>query len=90
MAESNDQVRFHVTAARLADVEIGELLDIQENQNDFRALARFMARFVADESGVYLTAEAAAQAVRRVTLGQLMSAFQQVSGDMAEVAAPNG
>lgn len=83
-------VRFHVTQARLAEVELGELLDIQDNQNDVRALARFMSRFVADERGQYLDEEAAAVAVRRVTIGQLSAAFQKMSGDLTEVAVPNG
>ena len=83
-------VRFHVTAERMAEVELGELLDIQDNQNDVRALARFMARFVTDDKGIYLEEEAARVAVRRVTIGQLTAAFQKMTGDMSEVAAPNG
>lgn len=83
-------VRFYVTAERLADVELGELLDIQENPNNPRLMATFMARFVTDEAGNYLTDEEARIAVRRVTIGQLKGAFDQIAGDMQEVAAPNG
>lgn len=83
-------VRFHVTQERLNAVEIGQLLDIQDNPNDARLLAAFMANFVADENGNYLTGDAAKAAVRRVTVGQLMTAFQKITGDLQEVASPNG
>lgn len=83
-------VRFLVTAERLADVELGELLDIQENPNNPRLMATFMARFVTDASGNYLPDDAARLAVRRVTIGQLKSAFDQIAGDMQEATVPNG
>lgn len=83
-------VRFHVTAERLADVELGELLDIQENPNNPRLMATFMARFVTDADGNYLPDDDARIAVRRVTIGQLKSAFDKIAGDMQEVAVPNG
>ena len=83
-------IRFHVTADRMADVELGALLDIQDNPNDVRAIARFMARFVADEKGDYLPDDEAGVAVRRVTIGQLKGAFEKITADMGEVAAPNG
>lgn len=85
-----DKVRFHVTADRMAEVEIGELLDLQDNPNDPRLMAQFMARFVADGEGNYLEGEAATKAVRKVTIGQLKTAFASVAGDMVETAAPNG
>lgn len=94
MADSNDKtlapVRFHVTADRMADVELGALLDIQENPNDPRLMASFMAKFVADEDGNYLPEDEAMQAVRRVTIGQIKGAFEQVTGGLVETAVPNG
>jgi hypothetical protein len=88
---NNDKpaIRFHVTAERMAAVELGELLDLQDAPNDVRRVAAFMARFVADAAGNYLEGEAATAAVRKVTIGQLKGAFEQVTGEMVEVAAPN-
>ncbi len=88
--ETKPTVRFHVTQERMADVPFGELLDIEENPNNTRMVAQFMARFVADDKGNYLTEEDARKAIRAVTLGQIMSAFQRITGDLQEVAVPNG
>jgi len=85
-----ETVRFHVTAERMAEVELGELLDLEDNARDVRRLAAFMARFVADANGQYLPESEARTAIRRVTIGQLREAFQKIGGDMGEVAAPNG
>lgn len=83
-------VRFHLTAERLADIEMGELLDIQDNPNDVRAVSTFMAKFMADEKGNYLPDDEAAKAVRKVTIGQLKAAFERVTGEIGETAVPNG
>lgn len=92
MAESKDRapVRFHVTAERMAAVELGDLLDIQEKPNDPRLMAAFMSKFVADDYGEYLPEDEAMKAVRRVTIGQIKAAFEQITGDMVETAVPNG
>ena len=74
----------------MAAVELGDLLDIQENPNDPRLMASFMSKFVTDANGEYLPADEAMKAVRRVTIGQIKSAFEQVTGDLVETAVPNG
>jgi hypothetical protein len=90
MAEGKETVRFHVTAERMAAVEMGELLDLQDSPNDPRLLASFMSKFVTGADGEYLPEDEAIKAVRRVTIGQIKSAFEQVTGDMMETAVPNG
>lgn len=91
MSNTTDKtpVRFHVTAERMAMVELGTLLDIQDKPNDPRLMASFMSTFVTDEDGNYLPEDEAMKAVRRVTIGQIKSAFEQISGDMVETAVPN-
>jgi hypothetical protein len=89
MSDEKTAVRFHVTAERLAEVELGELLDIQDNPNDVQAVARFMARFIADEKGNYLDETAARLAVRKVTIGQMKTTFEKITTDMGMAAAPN-
>jgi Flp pilus assembly pilin Flp len=52
-------------------------------------MVRFMARFVADEKGNYLDETAARLAVRKVTIGQMKSAFEKITTDVTQAAAPN-
>lgn len=90
MTKEETAVRFHVTAERMGEIELGELIDIQESPNNPRLMAAFMSKFVVDANGAYLPEEAAVLAVRRVTIGQIKAAFEQVTGDMVETAVPNG
>lgn len=87
-------VRFHLTTDRIADVDMGVLLDLQDDydakKTNFRTLSDFMMRFIADENGRYLPEDEARAAVRKVSLRQLMEAFERISAEMQEVAAPNG
>lgn len=87
------QVRFHVTAERTADLELGLLLDIQEYQHDLQnhidVVVAFMTGFLADENGEYLSDEEAKKEIRKVTLRQLMAAFNEINSEILEIAAPN-
>ena len=88
--ETTERVRFHVTAERMADVELGEILDIQDNPNDLRLVTTFLSRFIVGPDGAYLAEEAARTAIRKVKIGQLKSTFEAVMGDLKESAVPNG
>lgn len=83
-------VRFHLSKARVADIELGEILDIEENPNNYKAVASLMARFLVDERGNYLPEEEARREIRRVTMGQLVSAYERFQQEAREEAAPNG
>lgn len=83
-------IRFHLSAEAMNDIELGEILDMEENPNDIRKAMAFMKRFLVDDQGRPLPDEEANVAIRRVTLGQLQGAYQRVMADMQETAVPNG
>lgn len=89
-APAKPVIRFHLTAESMANIELGEILDIEENPNDIRKAMAFMKRFLVDEQGQPLADEEATAAIRRVTLGQLQAAYARVMTDMQETAVPNG
>lgn len=82
--------RFHLTAERMAEVELGELLAIEENPNNVKTIMAFMIRFMVDENNQPLARDVAEQAIKKVTIGQLRSAFERVASSMGETAVPNG
>lgn len=87
---SEKTARFHLTAERMNEVELGELLAIEENPNNVKAVMEFMTRFMVDDNLQPLPVDEARVAIRRVTIGQLRSAFERVAGTMGEAAVPNG
>lgn len=81
--------RFHVTRERTADIEMGDLMDIQDGSQDPRIIGRIVGLFAVDEAGEYLPAEAARAVVRKMTVRQMLAAFESIMGEVNEVAVPN-
>ena len=88
--ETKPAVRFHLSDEAMNTVELGEILALEENPNDVRIISQFMMHFIVDEQGKLLPEAEAKEAIKRVTIGQLRSAFEQVSGGLGETAVPNG
>lgn len=87
--EETAVVRFHATKEKIAEVELGEIMDIEDNPNNVRMIAMFMSRFVVDADGNYLSEDEARRAIRRVTLGQLQKSFTELFDQLKETAVPN-
>lgn len=90
MSDEKEPVRFHLTSDQMMNVELGTLLDIEDNPSNIRQIAAFMQQFVVDAEGKPLPPDEAKAAIRRVTLGQLQAAFKDVIAGVQETAAPNG
>ncbi len=89
MTDEKPYIRFHATTEKLAEIEIGDSLDIEDNPNNIRLTINLMARFLVDENGNYLPDDVARQRMRRVTLTQLQGAYQTLFADVREAAVPN-
>lgn len=82
-------VRFHVTVDRAAELQMGDLIDLQDGVNDPRIVARVVGTFAVDENGEYLPTGAAQQVVRQMTVRQLQTTFASIMAEVNEVAVPN-
>lgn len=88
-ADALTPARFHVTSDRAAELQMGDLIDIQDGVNDPRIVARVVGTFAVGEDGEYLTPDAARAVVRGMTVRQLTAAFDAIMAEVNEGAVPN-
>ena len=81
-------ITFDVNQARVEDLSIGDILDLQDHPNDMKMQMKFLAHFAVNGDGKYLEPEAAAKAVRELTLRQVMGTVNTITAQMNEAIAP--
>jgi hypothetical protein len=82
-------LRFHVTAERLEELTIGQIMDAEESQTA-KAIVEVLTVFVVGGDGQYLPADEARREIRNMTLGQMREALPAVMSEIKDAAAPNG
>jgi hypothetical protein len=82
-------LRFHVTAERLEELTIGQIVDAEESQTA-RAIVEVLTVFVVGDDGEYLPADEARREIRNMTLGQMRETLPMVMAEIKDAAAPNG